>query len=302
MQKRMNWQAVSFDWNQARAFLATVDEGSLSAAARALGLTQPTLGRQVAAFEDRLGLVLFERVGRSLVPTPSALELVDHVRAMRDAAARLSLSASGQSQAIEGRVRLTTSDVMAAYMLPPALKELREAAPRLEIDLVATNDIQDLRLREADVAIRHVRPDQPELIARLVREATASFYAATDYLDRHGRPGAPGDLARHSIIGLGDNARLIDWLKPFGLGLSADNFRLGSASGVVSWELAQRGMGVVIMADEVAESVPGMERVLPDMAPFTFPIWLTAHRELHSSRRIRLVFDLLAEFLSQRRS
>ena len=107
----MKWQTVSFDWNQARAFLVTVEEGSLTAAARALGLTQPTLGRQVAALEDSLGVTLFDRVGRSLRLTPSGLELLDHVRSMGDAAGRVSLTASGQSQTVEGQVCITASDL-----------------------------------------------------------------------------------------------------------------------------------------------------------------------------------------------
>ena len=297
----MNWQSVSFDWNQARAFLATVEEGSLSAAARALGLTQPTLGRQVAALEEQLDIVLFERVGKSLVLTPSGIELLEHVRAMCDAANRISLTASGQSHTIEGRIRITASDMMSAYILPPVLKTLREIAPLVEIDVVAANDIRDLQLREADIAIRHVRPEQPDLIARLVDEATGRFYAARSYLDQRGRPTTFEELSGHDFIGFGDNDRMIEMLSPVGLSLTRENFRVGSASGVVAWELAKKGLGIVVMSDEVAENTVSIERVLPDMEPFVFPVWLTCHRELHTSRRIRLVFDLLAEFLTKKK-
>ncbi len=296
----MNWQSVAFDWNQARAFLATVEEGSLSAAARALGLTQPTLGRQVAALEEDLGILLFDRVGKSLVLTPSGLELLDHVRAMCDAAGRMSLTASGQSQTIDGQVRITASDVMSAHILPPAVERLRKVAPLLEIDIVAANDIRDLQLREADIAIRHVRPEQPDLIARHVSDATAHFYAAKCYLDRHGRPESLDALSDHPFIGFGDNNRMIERLNAFGLSLTRDNFRLGSESGVVAWEMARHGLGIIVMSDEVAADAPGIERILPDMDPFIFPIWLTTHRELHTSRRIRLVFDLLADFLTKK--
>jgi len=295
----MNWQSVSFDWNQARAFLATVEEGSLSAAARALGLTQPTLGRQVAALEAQLDIVLFERVGRSLVLTQSGIELLDHVRAMCEAANRISLTASGQSQTIEGRVRITASDVMSAHILPPALKRLSEIAPLVEIDVVAANDIRDLQLREADIAIRHVRPEQPDLIARLVNEATAHFYASKSYLDQHGRPGSFNEMSDHDFIGFGNNDRMIEILNPLGLSLTPKNFQVGSESGVVAWEMARNGLGIIVMSDVVAAGAPRIERVLPDMEPIVFPVWLAAHRELHTSRRIRLVFDLLAEFLAE---
>ncbi len=296
----MNWQSVAFDWNQARAFLATVEEGSLSAAARALGLTQPTLGRQVAALEEDLGILLFDRVGKSLVLTPSGVELLDHVRAMCDAANRISLTASGQSQTIDGQVRITASDVMSAHTLPPALERLREIAPLLEIDVVAANDIRDLQLREADIAIRHVRPEQPDLIARHVSDATAHFYASKNYLDRHGRPESFDGLGGHTFIGFGDNDRMIERLNAFGLSLTRANFRVGSESGVVAWEMARQGLGIIVMSDEVAADAPGIERILPEMEPFVFPVWLTTHRELHSSRRIRLVFDLLDDFLTKK--
>ena len=295
----MNWHSVSFDWNQARGFLATVEEGSLSAGARALGLTQPTLGRQVAALEAALDVVLFERVGKSLVLTPSGLELADHVRAMFEAASRVSLTASGRSQAIDGKVRITASDVMSALILPPVMAELRQMAPLVEFEIVAANDIRDLQSREADIAIRHVRPEQPDLIAKLVAEASAHFYAASSYLERHGRPASFGDMKAHDFVGFGNTPRMLEILSPMGLDLTEENFRLGSEDGVVAWEMAKAGLGIIIMSDQVAGRAVEMERLLPQMEPFTFPVWLTAHRELHTSRRIRLVFDHLAGFLSK---
>ena len=294
----MNWQSVSFDWNQIRAFLATVEEGSLSAAARALGLTQPTLGRQVAALEEKLDVVLFERVGKSLVLTNSGIELLDHAREMCEAANRISLTASGQSQTIEGKVRITASDITSVHILPPILKGLRDLAPRLEIEVVADNDIRDLQLREADIAIRHIRPEQPDLIARLVSEPTANFYATKTYLEERGRPQTRENMPDHDFIGFGDIEYMIDILNPLGVLLSQKNFRVNSQSGVVAWEMAKNGLGIIIMSDEVALSTPGIERVLPNMDPIVFPIWLTTHRELHTSRRIRLVFDYLADFFT----
>ncbi|WP_262693295.1 LysR family transcriptional regulator [Kordiimonas aquimaris] len=295
----MNWSSVSFDWNQARAFLATVEEGSLSAAARQLGLTQPTLGRQVSALEEALDVVLFERIGKSLVLTPSGIELSEHVRAMYEAASRMSLTASGQSQTIEGKVNITASDIMSAYILPPALKQLRETAPLIEINVVATNDIRDLQLREADIAVRHVRPEQPDLIAKLIGDGAGAFYASKQYLDKYGRPETEDDLSDHDFIGFGDNTRMIDALNQMGLKLSKKNFRVGSASGLVAWEMARNGLGIIVMSNNVGDTTHDMERVLPNRDPMLFPIWLTAHRELYTSRRIRLTFDLLADFLSK---
>lgn len=294
----MNWNSVSFDWNQARAFLATAEEGSLSAAARALGQTQPTLSRQVAALEEELDVVLFERIGRTLALTPSGQELLDHVRAMGEAAGRISLTASGQSQSIEGQVCISASDAMAAYFLPGVLKRLRKMAPKIEIEVVASNALSDLRRREADIAIRHVRPEQPDLIAKLVRETCGRLYASREYLEEHGRPSKPEDLSNSDFIGFSQNDRLIAALNGMGLSLTRRNFMVSSESGIVGWEMVKQGLGIGIMAKEIADLTPGIECVLPDLPPVTFPIWLTTHRELRSSARIRLVFDLLDEVLS----
>ena len=294
----MNWQNVSFDWNQAKAFLATAEEGSLSAAARALRLTQPTVGRQVAALEGALGVVLFDRVGRSLSLTPSGLELLDQVRAMGEAAGLVSLSASGQSQSIEGQVCITASEMMSSYYLPAVVARLREMAPEIEVEILASNAIQDLRRREADIAIRHVRPEQPDLIARLIRETTAHLYASTSYLDRYGRPERPEDLADATFIGFDNPERAIAFLNALGLSLTRRNFRIVTNSGFAGWEMVKLGLGVGAMEKELADVTPGVEVLIPEQVSIPVPFWLTTHRELHTSRRIRLVFDLLAEALS----
>ncbi|MEM7023851.1 MAG: LysR family transcriptional regulator [Pseudomonadota bacterium] len=293
----MNWQTVSFDWNQARAFLATAEEGSLSAAARALGLTQPTLGRQVAALEQELGVLLFERVGRTLSLTQSGVELLDHVRTMGEAAGRISLTASGQSQAIEGHVCITATDVMSAFLLPPLLKRLREVAPGIEVEILSSNAVRDLRRREADIALRHVRPEQPDLIAKLVRETSAYFYASTSYLEAHGHPEV-SELSDAVFIGYEHAERMLPTLTAAGLPLTRENFPLVTNSWIVAWEMVKQGLGIGIMPEELVGKSPGTERVLPEIGPFAIPIWLTTHRELHTSRRIRLVFDLLAEGLA----
>lgn len=293
----MNWQAVSFDWNQARAFLVTAEEGSLSAAARALGLTQPTLGRQVAALETALGVTLFERAGRSLSLTPSGLGLLDHVRSMGDAANLVSLTASGQSQAIEGNVSVTATGVMSTYFLPDILKRIRHELPGITIDVIASNDLRDLTRREADIAIRHGRPTQPTLIAKLIRQTTAHLYASTDYLDRLGRPEHPSDLSQADFIGFESVGQSQSYLNHFGLNLTERNFKLASNSGLVILELVKQGLGVSILSKEMEHLAPNIECVLPDLDSIPVPIWLVTHRELHSSRRIRLVFDLLADAL-----
>lgn len=293
-----NWQKVSFDWNQARAFLATAEEGSLSAAARALGLTQPTLGRQVAALESDLGLTLFERGPRTMDLTEAGLELLDHVRTMGEAAERLSLSASGQSSTIEGEVCLTASDVFSVYHLPPILERLRVEAPGVEIEVVASNEIRDLRRREADIAIRHVRPKHQDLVAKLLRETTWHFYAAPSYIERHGRPESVADLADSVWVSFGARESFLASLSSQGLPLTMDNLKYACDSGLAGWEMVKQGLGMSVMTRDVAEMTPEVEMVLPDYEASTVPVWLVTHREIHTSRRIRLVFDVLADALS----
>lgn len=156
----MDWRSIKFDWNRARAFLVTAEEGSLAAAARALDMTQPTLGRQVAALEQELGVDLFNRRGRGLELTPNGLKLVDHVRAMGDAANRFSLSATGKSDIIEGSICITSTELLSTFVLPPMIQKLRQSEPGIEVEIISTNDETNLYRREADIAIRSFRPSQ----------------------------------------------------------------------------------------------------------------------------------------------
>lgn len=298
--KKFAWQNINFDWNQARAFLVTAEEGTLSAAARALELTQPTLGRQVAALEERLGVTLFERVGKSLSLTEAGINLLAHVKDMGDAAGRVSLAASGQSQAVEGHVVITASDMMAAYNLPSILEELREVAPGITLEVLASNEIRDLKRREADIAIRHVRPQQPDLIAKQVPGTVGKFYAAPAYIERYGRPTTVEHLADAVFVGFGDVTEYLNALKPAGLPIDRTNIKYASNSAIVAWEMVKQGLGMCIMTDELGDTTPEVERLLPSFPDLPVPIWLVAHRELRTNRRIRLVFDFLSEAFTRR--
>lgn len=293
----MDWRSVNFDWNRARAFLVTAEEGSLSAAARALGMAQPTLGRQVDALEKELGVVLFERVGRGLTLTPSGLELLDHVRAMGDAANRMSLSASGQSQSVEGKVGIAASEVYAAFLLPPIIARLRDEAPGIEIEIVTSNEASDLLRREADIAIRNFRPTEPELIAKKIRDVPARLYAAPSYLEKIGNPTGPEDLREADFISIDKSGALLKGLSAWGLSLTEENFPIFTENYLVMWELVKHGIGIGVLDGNIGDAEPLVERVLPDMEPLMFPIWLVAHREVSSAKRVRLVFDILAEEL-----
>ncbi|MEO1137286.1 MAG: LysR family transcriptional regulator [Pseudomonadota bacterium] len=294
----MDWRSVKFDWNRARAFLVTAEEGSLSAAAKALGMAQPTVGRQVTALQEELGVTLFERVGKGLALTPNGLELVEHVRAMGEAANRMSLSASGQSQAIEGTVCISATEIAAAFDLPPIIAKLRKIAPGISIEIVASNAISDLRRREADIAIRATRPTDPALIAKKVRDETAELFATPAYLQSIGSPQTLEDLSKADFIGFNNNDPWLKGLNAQGLTVTTKSFPTVTGSLLVHWALVKQGLGVGVMQSAVGEAEPLVERAMPGLAPFDVEIWLAAHRELNTSRRVRLVFDLLSEELS----
>ncbi len=298
MHFRMDWRSVKFDWNRARAFLVTAEEGSLSAAARALGMAQPTLGRQVGALEEELSVVLFERVGRGLTLTPSGLELLDHVRAMGDAANRVSLSAAGQSQSIEGTVCIAASETYAAILLPPIIAKLRRAEPGIDIEIVTSNKASDLRRREADIAIRNFRPTEPDLVAKKIRDVPARLYAAPAYLERIGNPKVPYDLRHADFISIDNSGMFLKGLNALGLNLAQRNFPIFTENYLVMWELVKHGLGIGVLDGNIGDAEPLVRRALPDLGPLMFPIWLVAHREVNTSRRIRVVFDLLAEELA----
>ena len=287
------------DWNHLRAFLETAQSGTLAAAARRLGSSPPTLGRQVAALERQLGVTLFERAGRSVRLTDAGLALLDHARVMGAAADELALAATGQSQAIEGVVAVSASDAVAAWLLPPILAQLRETAPGIVVEVVASDALSDLRRREADIAIRHVRPEQPDLIGRHLGEATAGFYASAAWVAAHGHPHTAEQALAHRFVGADRGGRLLAHLRAHGLPLSEAQVAVMTENSVVAWQLVQQGLGIGVMMDAIAERTPGVVRVLDGVPPVRFPVWLVTHRELRTARRIRVVFDALAHALAR---
>ena len=286
------------DWNQLRAFLETADCGSLSAAARKLGLTQPTLSRQVAAMERDLGVTLFERVGKSMVLTTTGMDLLEHARAMGTAAQALAVTASGRSQAVGGVVSVSATHAVADLLLPPLVRQLREREPGIAIEVISSNAMSDLLRREADIAIRHVKPEQPELIARLVREATAYFYASDEFVQRHGHPRTASEAAGLPFVGGDRHGRYLSYLQMHGLPVTEASFSCYADYSMANFELMRQGLGITAMMEDIARKVPGIVRVLDDVPPVMFPIWLVTHRELRTARRIRVVFDALAEGLA----
>lgn len=296
----MNKPTTNFDWNQVRAFLATADHGSLSAAARILSQTQPTLSRQIIALEKSLGVTLFERIGKRLVITESGNDLLEHAKQMGEAANSFSLAASGRTQIIAGLVRISVSDLFSIHLMPNFLKQIQKMHPQIEIDIVVSNTLSDLQRREADIAIRHVRPIQPELIGKFIGESSGGLYASHSWIEKHGEPKTLLEVCDHSVIGIGDIDEMISILSKNGLRLTQDNFRMRTDSGILMWEMIRNGLGIGILTSEVSNNTPEIKRLLPELfPPIPVPTWLVTHKELNTSRRIRLVFDILADYLKK---
>jgi len=289
---------MDMDWNHLHVFLQTAERGSLSAAARYMGVTQSTLSRQVAALEIELGVTLFERVGRSVLITKAGSGLLEYARTMGTAAHDLALAATGTSKAVDGVVSVTATDTVAAFLLPRAIQRISEVAPGLVIEVIATDAVSDLRRREADIAIRHVRPQEPELIARLLRHASANFYASSDWVAKNGHPRSARDALKHRFIGVDRSGNYLTLLQNCGLQLTESHFSVLAENTVASWQMVRQGLGIGVTMDEIAALTPSVIRVLDDIGPITFPIWLVTHRELHTAQRIRVVFDLLAQEFS----
>lgn len=287
------------DWNHLRALQATVTQGSFSAAARALGLTQPTLSRQIHALEQQIGATLFERRGRRLSLTQVGQELTQHLDNMAEAAAAMQLTISGQSAEISGTVRISATDSMATYLLPEILERLRVEAPQVTFELIAANELSNLHQMEADIAIRHVSPDRAGLDGQYLRDTQGAFYASEDWVRRNGHPAQLSELGGELLIGFDDPEMFCAYMCEFGIPVTPAELRLCTNSSVAMWEMARRGMGVATMLREIALRCPDMVRLLPDQPEIPVPIWLVTHEALLHSPRIQLVRRALAEALME---
>ena len=286
-----------FDWSLVRSFLAVLEKGSLLAASRDLQLSQPTIGRHVAELESQLGLVLFDRNGRGLLPTEAAYHLADSARIMQSGADQLARNVLGADLGASGTVRITASQPVSCYVLPPLLAQMRLSLPDVQVELVASNEVSNLLRREADIAVRMVQPEQASIIARRVGKVTLRACAHQDYLRRRGVPRQPSDLLAHDLIG-GD--RNDDTLKGFaaqGLVVGREQFAFRADDLIVVWQAVRAGLGVGFVSEHLIRSDSAVIPVLPKLKIEPLPVWLAVHKEIRTSKRIRAVYDFLADAL-----
>ncbi|AUJ14059.1 LysR family transcriptional regulator [Xanthomonas oryzae pv. oryzae] len=290
--------ADTISWERYRSFLAVLEQGSLSAASRALGLTQPTVGRHVAALEDLLAVPLFVRSQTGLLATDAAQALRGHARAMADIAAALQRAAGRHGDAVQGTVRISASEVVGAEILPPILAPLRHVHPQLRMALVLSNRVQDLLQRQADVAVRMIRPQQDLLVARRVGEIAIGLYAHPDYVDRHGVPQRPDELAQHALVGFDtDTPFLRGACKGFPFWEHAA-FALRADSDLAQLALIRAGCGIGVCQAALAQRTPRLLPVVPQQVGVALDVWVTMHQDLRASAACSAVFAAWATGLA----
>ena len=289
---------TSFDWSLIRSFLAALDQGSLLAAARLLKTSQPTLGRHIAELENQLGVVLFERTGRGLVPTATALQLAESAREMESGALQLTRTLSGSQLQTKGTVRITASVPVAVQLMPALLARMRAALPDIQVELVSSNQVSNLLRREADIAIRMVRPEQGTLVAKKIGDVGVGAYAHRNYLSRRSPIRKPADLLQHDLIGSDSDTTILQGFQAMGYTVGTEAFALRTDDLLVQWQAVRAGLGIGFLANYMARTDADVLRVLPGLIEVPdLPMWLAVHREIRTNQRIRAVFDFLAEAL-----
>ena len=290
----------AFDWHLVPSFLAALDHGSLLRASKVLHTSQPTLGRHIAELESQLGVVLFERTGRGLVPTTTALTLAEAARSMAQGADQLTRTLIGTQSNHAGTVRITASTTVAVQLLPPLLLQMRHALPAIQVELVASNTVSNLLRREADIAVRMVRPEQGSLVAKKMGEVAVGAFAHRTYLARCRPLTDPGDLMGHDLIGSDTDTAIHDGFKAMGYASDKTRFALRSDDLIVQWSAVRAGLGIGFLPHFLARSDPDVVQLLPDALRIaSLPMWLAVHREIRTSQIIRSVYDFLAQALPQ---
>jgi len=282
------------DWQLWRSFLAVLQTGSLSAAARRLHLTQPTLGRQVASLEQDLGVVLFTRSTEGLRPTEAAMELAPHAQAMAAAAAALLRAASGGKGELRGTIRLAASEFMGGVVLPPMLAHFRAAHPDVAIELSLSNQVENLLRRDADIAVRNTAPTQAALLVRRIGDAPVGLFAHRDYAAARGLPATLPDLAEHALIGRPEHLALAGTVTGMALRFG---FQCNSDLGLLA--ALRAGLGIGYCQTLIGRRDPELVAVLPDLVLAHIGIWLATHEDLRATRRIRALLDHLAGELTR---
>lgn len=283
------------DWAWYRSFLAVLDAGSLSAAARALGLTQPTLGRHIDQLEKALGLKLFVRSVDGFAPTEAALDLHTYASSIASNAAALRRAAASHGDGVRGTVRVSASDMIGVEVLPPILARLRARHPALVVELVISNAVDDLLRRQSDIAVRHVPPAQEALIARRVGGIELGLHAHRDYLAAHGTPRTLDELAEHALIGPDGDSVLVRKLQAQYPMLQRARLALRSDNNLAHLAAIRAGYGIGACQSALAARDPSIVRVLRTDFSIMLDTWIAMHVDLRLTPRCAVTFAAIVE-------
>jgi DNA-binding transcriptional LysR family regulator len=286
-------------WDELRSFQAVLRDRSLSGAARRLGMTQPTLGRHIESLEEALGVALFTRSPRGLTPTGAALSIASYVDDMAAASAALVRAASREIAPDQGVVRVTASEVIGCEVLPPLLASFRAANPGVVIELALNNRNEDLSRRDADIAVRMVRPTQNKLVAQRIGETRIGLFAHRSYLDAFGAPTNPEDLKAHRLIGYDQDDRSFRAAGALDTRILWEGFGFRCDSDLAQLAALRAGVGIGGCQENIAKRDPDLLRLLADSVALSLEVWLVMHEDVRATPRIRLLFDHLARGLTE---
>ncbi|RUO41984.1 LysR family transcriptional regulator [Pseudidiomarina aestuarii] len=289
---------MDFDWDDAKAFLVTAETGSLTAAAKLLRTSQPTVGRRVAALEESLGVVLFERSKNSLFLTPQGERILEALQGMEQVANNVILVAKGATESLAGTVTVAVSQVDACFTMPALINELKQLEQTLQVKLEVSNDSADLIHRNADIAIRNFRPTEENLIIRKLGDAKVNLFGTPELCAIHSeRDNAASTLP---IIGFLETDYLTKILVDGGIAKERINYVCLSDFQLSHIELAKLGLGFALLPTKLGKKVPELNCLFPkDHSVYDYSTWLVCHSELRHNQRIRFVYDFLAERLSR---
>lgn len=287
------------DWSLIQSFLAVAETGSLSAGARISGQSQPTLGRHIQTLEQTLGASLFDRHARGLNLSDTGERLLPMARQMRATMSQITLTAAGQSQALEGTVRITASVFASHHLLPPVLAHIRTIEPEIQLELVPTDATENLLFREADIAVRMYRPRQLDIVTRHITDLRLGVFAAREYLDRTGRPENMSDILKHDLVGYDRNDLIVHSMTALGWPVTREDFAVRCDNQTTYWELVRAGCGIGFSQLSVGRADPIVEELDFGINIPPLPVWLAAHQAMRQTPRIRRVWDLLATGLKQ---
>lgn len=289
--------ASTLDWSLVQAFLAVAEQGSLSAAARSLGASQPTVGRQIRSMEEQLGAELFRRHGQGLALTDTGASLLSAARSMRQAVHAIELCAVGKGETIEGTVRVTASVAVAVHHLPQVIAQLRIEEPSIAIELVPDDETSNLHYREADIAVRMYRPKQLDLVTQHLGDLELAAFAARSYVERRGLPVTPEQLLDHDVVGGDKNSQIIDGFRAAGFVVERDWFKVRSDDQVAYWELVRAGCGIGFAQAVIGRGDPALVEIPLDLGLPRLPVWLTAHETIRHAPRVARVWAAIADGL-----